>query len=199
MPPHRSASLRAALTPPCPGATARMTSPSAGCPALAAGRRTRRANAPHRSRSCWRRLNRCSQPRPPSFDGRASGTVVARCTNVLTNAPSARSRVHSILPCGACSLGFRAPTARGSGCAFRAGPTPGSRRFARDPEPGQTGKTDTSASVPSPARSRCRAALRHQCPNPPPGRWRRNRGPAASRRSFGRCPPFETAPAWRSC
>ena len=64
MPPHRSASLRAALAPPCPGATARVTSPSAGCPALAAGRRTRRANAPHRSRSCWRRLNRCSQPRP---------------------------------------------------------------------------------------------------------------------------------------
>ena len=63
MPPHRSASLRAALTPPCPGATARVTSPSAGCPALAAGRRTRRASAPHRSRSCWRRLNRCSQPR----------------------------------------------------------------------------------------------------------------------------------------
>lgn len=63
MPPHRSASLRAALTPPCPGATARVTSPSAGCPALAAGRRTRRTNAPHRSRSCWRRLNRCSQPR----------------------------------------------------------------------------------------------------------------------------------------
>ncbi len=144
MPPHRSASLRAALAPPCPGATARVTSPSAGCAALAAGRRTQRANAPHRSRSCWRRLSRCSQPRGLRSTCEHPRPVVARCTSVLTNAPSARSRVRSILPCGACSLGFRAPSARGSGCAIlRRGRRPAQAGLSGAPSPGKPAERQT--------------------------------------------------------
>lgn len=99
MPPHRSASLRAALAPPCPGATARVTSPSAGCPALAAGRRTRRANAPHRSRSCWRRLNRCSQPR--AFARRASIRHRGCKMYIATHTPNPwRARSDDLAPRG---------------------------------------------------------------------------------------------------
>ena len=96
---HRSASLRAALTPPPTGATAPHGSPSAGWSALAPGRRVPRLllgvaiGGP--------RLRRRSRINPGSSTSRVASGVDARCAFVLTNAPSARSLRQMILPCGA--------------------------------------------------------------------------------------------------
>lgn len=49
----------------------------------------------------------------PSLDVRASATVVARCASLLTR-QMLGALAAMILPCGACSPGFRAPSARGS-------------------------------------------------------------------------------------
>lgn len=93
-------SLRAALTPPATGATAPHRSPSAGWPALAAGRRGFVRRLPwvavtHRTSTA------AHEPRRPAQRVESRPSVVARYTNVLTNVPSARSLRHSILPCGA--------------------------------------------------------------------------------------------------
>lgn len=184
MPPHRSASLRAALAPPCPGAAARVTSPSAGCAALAAGRRTQRANAPHRSRSCWRRLSRCSQPRGLRSTCEHPRPVVARCTSLLTR-QILGALAAMILPCGACSPGFRAPSARGSRLRRSRGLRPA---FGRPASPSKQEEAPGSLSPNASFRQRQPASGPFlgmplwQAASPPPCRapWRcpawRNRG-----------------------
>lgn len=185
MPPHRSASLRAALTPPCPGATARVTSPSAGCPALAAGRRTRRASAPHRSRSCWRRLNRCSQPRRfrPTCGHPAPWLQDVR-TYSRTRLWHVREYVRS------CPAGL-ARSVRSQACD-----RPVANRSRKRQRPGAC---TLCPSGPCPARPRGRLA------SPPPFRapwqcptWRSHaRGGCHQPRS--RCPPAGTSPPCLPC
>ena len=62
-------------------------------------------------------------------------SVIARCTNVLTNEPSSRSLRHSILPCGAFSPTSAPRSRRGFGCAPFAAPTANEKAAPGDPAP----------------------------------------------------------------
>lgn len=93
--------------------------PFAGWPPLAAGRRLRIANAPYGSRFLAGGSAAAHELRPPAQRVESRSSVVARCANVLTNAPSARSLRHSILPCGACSRTAAPHSRRRFRCAHR--------------------------------------------------------------------------------
>lgn len=78
-----------------------------------AGRRTHHSPMPYRHGLCLRRLNRAHDPPDSAQRVKSLRPVDARCTSLLTRQiPGALAAM--ILPCGACSPGFRAPSARGS-------------------------------------------------------------------------------------
>lgn len=123
-----------------PRRTALVTSPFRRGPALAAGRRTRRANAPHRSRSCKRRLNRCLQPR--RFRP-ACGHPAPWLQDVRTYSQTSLRHVREYVR--SCPAGLaRSASARlrhvGPAALSAPRPAPGTSRFVRGPEPGQTGR-----------------------------------------------------------
>lgn len=136
------------------------------------------------------------------LDVRTSATVVARCTNVLTNEPSARSRVRSILPCGACSQRAQAcdqPVANRS--RKRQRPRIRLLQIRGLPAMGRQGPGACTLcpSGPCPARPRGRLA------SPPPFRapWQcptwRSHARGGCRQPRSRCPPAGTSPACLPC
>ena len=78
-----------------------------------AGRRTHRSPMPYRHGLCLRRLNRAHDPPDSAQRVESLRPVDARCTSLLTR-QILGALAAMILPCGACSPGFRAPSARGS-------------------------------------------------------------------------------------
>ena len=107
-----------------------------------AGLRTHRSPMPYRHGLCLRRLNRAHDPPDSAQRIESLRPVDARCTSLLTR-QILGALAAMILPCGACSPGFRAPSARGSrlrrsrglGPAFGRPPPLETRRGARVPEP----------------------------------------------------------------
>lgn len=78
-----------------------------------AGRRTHRSPIPFRHGLRLRRLNRAHDPPDSAQRVESLCPVDARCTSLLTR-QILGALAAMILPCGACSPGFRAPSARGS-------------------------------------------------------------------------------------
>lgn len=107
-----------------------------------AGRRTHRSPMPYRHGLCSRRLNRAHDPLDSAQRVESLRPVDARCTSLLTR-QILGALAAMILPCGACSPGFRAPSARGSRLRRSLGLRPAfgrpapleTRRGARVPEP----------------------------------------------------------------
>lgn len=101
--------LRSRRRPRAKGATGTFRRLSAS----RAGRRTHRSPMPFRHGLCSRRLNRAHDPPDSAQRVESLRPVDARCTSLLTR-QILGALAAMILPCGACSPGFRAPSARGS-------------------------------------------------------------------------------------
>ena len=167
--------------------TKRATGTFRRLPASRAGRRTHRSpmSLEHGLRS--RRLNRAHGPPTSAQRVESLRPVDARCTSLLTR-QTLGALAAMILPRGACSPGFRAPSARGSrlrrprGCGPpSADRSPRTGRDARVPEPERPFRRKCFASGPSPGMSLSSAVPPPPCRAP----WRcpawRNRGQGGCR------------------
>ena len=106
-----ASSLRAPLTPADTGETCHWHL----SPAVRLSRGSPHASLAHAvsARVCSRRLNRAHDPPDSAQRVESLCPVDARCTSLLTR-QILGALAAMILPCGACSPGFRAPLARGS-------------------------------------------------------------------------------------
>ena len=107
-------------------------------PASRAGRRTHRSPMSFGHGLCSRRLNRAHDPPASAQRVESLRPVDARCTSLLTR-QILGALAAMILPCGACSPGFRAPSARGSRLRRSRGLRPAFGRPAPSNKKGRSG------------------------------------------------------------
>ena len=150
-----ASSLRAPLTPAATGETCHWHL----SPAVRLSRGSPHASLAHAvsARVCSRRLNRAHDPPDSAQRVESLCPVDARCTSLLTR-QILGALAAMILPCGACSPGFRAPSARGSWLRRSRGLRPAfgrpapleTRRGVRVPEPERPLQRKQPASGPFP-------------------------------------------------
>ena len=182
-----ASSLRAPLTPAATGETCHWHL----SPAVRLSRRSPHASLAHAvsARVCSRRLNRAHDPPDSAQRVESLCPVDARCASLLTR-QILGALAAMILPCGACSPGFRAPSARGSRLRRSRGLRPAFGRSAPSKQEGALGslspnapfRRKQSASGPFPGMPPCQAASPFPCRAP----WR---CPAWRSRGQGGCRP----------
>lgn len=183
-----ASSLRAPLTPAATGETCHWHL----SPAVRLSRGSPHASLAHAvsARVCLRRLNRAHDPPDSAQRVESLCPVDARCTSLLTR-QILGALAAMILPCGACSPGFRAPSARGSRLrrsrglwpAFGRPPPLEYRRGVRVPEPERPFRRKRTVSGPFPGMLSWQAASLPPCRAP----WR---CPAWRSRGQGGCRPL---------